>query len=70
MSKNSSLDNLVMEKAEEISQKRFGIPFDDLDSHPAMRVYMDAEQEVDDILASRAERLINTHREKVRLIGG
>ena len=49
------LEQVVLEKAEELAQKRFGISFDDCDREVCMRLWTDADQMVQENLIAAAE---------------
>jgi len=51
------LEEKVSDKAEEIAQQRYGREFSDLSASLQMQVWMDAEQEEKDTIATQAEAI-------------
>jgi len=51
----ADVEERTLEKAEELAQKQYGLSFDALPPQQQMRVWTDAEQEVINELALRAE---------------
>jgi len=63
----ADVEEKALEKAEEIAQKQFGLSFDDLTRQQQMRIWTEAEQEVINELALRAEVVCESFWEELEL---
>lgn len=63
----ADVEEKAMEKAEEMAQKQYGVSFDDLTPQQQMRVWNEAEQDVINELALRAEVVCESYWDELEL---
>ena len=64
------LEQRISEKADEIAEQRYGREFGDLPAHLKMEIWMEAEQEAADYMASQIDAVYDRMMEEKLFRGG